>query len=186
MYRCPGTLELGFVPAALRPRHSVPARVSRSHSCCRYPSGDRILVSIGATEERPAGTRLGDMYEAFYNFREKPFAILPDPGYLYSGSVTRSPTPCWNTAWCMVACLTVIAGDVDCGKTTLTRHLLNRMDQDVTVGLISNTRQAIGDLLKWMLLAFDQRTMPSARAPDLGRPSDLRALNACLAALTNK
>ncbi len=51
---------------------------------------------------------------------------------------------------------TVVTGDIGCGKTTLIRHLLNRLDRDVTVGLISNTQQDIGELLKWVLLAFGQ------------------------------
>jgi hypothetical protein len=33
--------------------------------------------------------------------------------------------------------------------------LLNDFQHDVRVGLISNTRQEIGELLKWVLLAFD-------------------------------
>jgi hypothetical protein len=60
------------------------------------------------------------------------------------------------------------------------------MDQEVTVGLISNTRQDIGELLKWVLLAFDPRTMPATRIPDRERSGDMRSLNGCLTALTNK
>lgn len=51
---------------------------------------------------------------------------------------------------------TVVTGEVGCGKTTLIRHLLNNLDQRVTVGLISNTQQEIGELLKWVMLAFEQ------------------------------
>lgn len=49
---------------------------------------------------------------------------------------------------------TVIAGEIGCGKTTLIRHLLNHLDRDVTVGLISNTQHRIGELMQWVLLAF--------------------------------
>jgi len=56
---------------------------------------------------------------------------------------------------------TVITGDVGCGKTTLIRHLLNNLEQDVTVGLISNTQKEIGELLKWVLLSFDQPSLPA-------------------------
>ena len=49
---------------------------------------------------------------------------------------------------------TVITGEIGCGKTTLIRHLLNNVDRDVTVGLLSNTQRSIGKLLQWVLLAF--------------------------------
>jgi general secretion pathway protein A len=96
------------------------------------------------------------MYESFYNLREKPFAILPDPGYLYFGERHTLAYTVLEYGVVHGAGFTVITGSVGCGKTTLIRHLLNRIDQDVTVGLISNTRQDIGELLKWVLLAFDQ------------------------------
>ncbi|WP_425470285.1 OmpA family protein [Thiocapsa rosea] len=37
------------------------------------------------------------------------------------------------------------------------RYLLDRLDTDVTVGLISNTHQSLGDLIHWICLAFDIR-----------------------------
>ena len=49
---------------------------------------------------------------------------------------------------------TVITGGIGCGKTTLLRHLLDEIDDDVTVGLISNTQQNVGHLLQWVLMAF--------------------------------
>jgi hypothetical protein len=46
--RWPGTLECGPGPSAMRHRRNGAPPVSRSHPCSRYPSGDRILVSMGA------------------------------------------------------------------------------------------------------------------------------------------
>src|SRR6185503_5207280 len=48
----------------------------------------------------------------------------------------------------------VITGEIGTGKTTLIRYVLNRVDRDVSVGLISNTHRAFGDLLRWILFAF--------------------------------
>ena len=96
------------------------------------------------------------MYEAFYKLKEKPFAILPDPDYLYFGERHTLAYTVLEYGVVHGAGFTVITGDVGCGKTTLIRHLLDNIEQDVTVGLISNTRQDIGELLKWVLLAFDQ------------------------------
>ena len=50
---------------------------------------------------------------------------------------------------------TVITGEVGCGKTTLIRHLLNQMPHELTVGLITNTHKALGNLLQWIAYAFD-------------------------------
>ena len=51
---------------------------------------------------------------------------------------------------------TVITGEVGSGKTTLIRHLLNQMHEDIVVGLVSNTHKEMGQLLQWVMLAFDQ------------------------------
>ena len=51
---------------------------------------------------------------------------------------------------------TVVCGDIGCGKTTLVRHLLNNVNEDITVGIVYNTHQRVDDLLGWILLAFDQ------------------------------
>ena len=96
------------------------------------------------------------MYEAHYGFTETPFSILPDPSFLYLG---RRHALAYATLEYGIehrAGFTVITGEIGSGKTTLIRHLLNQVDQDITVGLISNTRIEADDLLRWILLAFDQ------------------------------
>lgn len=96
------------------------------------------------------------MYEAFYELTEKPFSILPDPSFLYLGKRHSMAYTMLEYGVEHRAGFTVITGDVGCGKTTLIRHLLNNLEQDVTVGLISNTQKEIGELLKWVLLSFGQ------------------------------
>ncbi len=50
--------------------------------------------------------------------------------------------------------ITVISGEVGAGKTTLIHHVLAGLGEDITVGLISNTHNAFGELLEWVLMAF--------------------------------
>jgi putative secretion ATPase (PEP-CTERM system associated) len=95
------------------------------------------------------------MYEAFYGFREKPFSIIPDPGFLYFSPKHRMAFDLLEYGLMNQAGFNVITGEIGTGKTTLIRHLLGQMGPDVTVGLISNTHQSFGELLQWILFAFN-------------------------------
>lgn len=53
------------------------------------------------------------------------------------------------------ASITVITGDIGSGKTTLIMTVLEKVENQCTVGLITNTHSAFGDLLTWVLAAFN-------------------------------
>jgi type II secretory pathway predicted ATPase ExeA len=95
------------------------------------------------------------MYERFYGFREKPFSLLPDSGFLYLSDKHRMALTLLEYGMLNQAGFTVISGDIGTGKTTLIRQLLNQLDSSIKVGLISNTHQTFGDLMQWIALAFD-------------------------------
>ncbi|MFP5504801.1 MAG: ExeA family protein [Gammaproteobacteria bacterium] len=95
------------------------------------------------------------MYEAHFGLREKPFSLLPDPSFLYLSDKHRMALALLQYGLSNQAGFTAITGGIGTGKTTLIRHLLNNMEQDVTVGLISNTHRSFGELLQWILLAFN-------------------------------
>ena len=95
------------------------------------------------------------MYEAHYGFHEKPFSLLPDPSFLYLSDKHRMALALLQYGLSSQAGFTAITGGIGTGKTTLIRHLLNNMEQDVSVGLISNTHRSFGDLLQWILLAYN-------------------------------
>ena len=95
------------------------------------------------------------MYETFYKLREKPFTLLPDPGFLFLSNKHRMALTLLQYGLMNHAGFTVISGDIGAGKTTLIRHLLDHMDREHTVGLISNTHSSFGELLQWILLAFN-------------------------------
>jgi general secretion pathway protein A len=95
------------------------------------------------------------MYEEFYHLTEKPFTLSPDPSFLF---LSKSHVRGLNILEYGIesdAGITVISGEVGTGKTTLVRELLNGLGDDVTVGLITNTQRNFGDLLKWVLVAYD-------------------------------
>lgn len=95
------------------------------------------------------------MYETFYGFRSKPFSLLPDPDFLYPSKKHRMALTLLEYGLMNQASFSVITGDIGTGKTTLIRQLLNQMERDMAVGLISNTHPSFGELLQWILLAFN-------------------------------
>jgi general secretion pathway protein A len=95
------------------------------------------------------------VYEAFYGFREKPFSILPDPDFLYLSPKHSMALALLEYGLMNQAGFNVITGEIGTGKTTLIRHLLGQLRSDVTVGLISNTHRSFGELLQWILYAFN-------------------------------
>jgi general secretion pathway protein A len=94
------------------------------------------------------------MYEAFYGLREKPFALTPDPQFLYLGPPHRKALTMLEYSLASDCAFCLITGEVGSGKTTLIRHLLRNIEQSLTVGLISNTNVSFGKLLQWICLSF--------------------------------
>lgn len=95
------------------------------------------------------------MYEAHYGFSERPFSLLPDPRYLYLGPKHSVGLAIMEYALMNQAGFCVLTGEVGSGKTTLIRHLLNIMPKDTNIGLINNTHRAFGNLMQWILNAYE-------------------------------
>ena len=95
------------------------------------------------------------MYEAFYGFHSKPFSLLPDPEFLYLSNKHHMALSLLEYGLLNQASFCVVTGEIGAGKTTLIRHLLNRVDSNLVIGLISNTHTSFGELLQWILLAFN-------------------------------
>ncbi len=94
------------------------------------------------------------MYESYYGFKEKPFALLPDPSFLYLSKRHSEALAMLEYGLTHRAGIILITGEIGCGKTTLIRHMLNNHEQDLVVGTITNTHKSFGELLKWVNLAF--------------------------------
>jgi type II secretory pathway predicted ATPase ExeA len=94
------------------------------------------------------------MYERFYGFKERPFSLLPDPDFLFLGNKHQAALDLLELTILNQAGFCVVSGEIGAGKTTLLRELLKRLDEDICVGLISNTHPSFGELLQWITAAF--------------------------------
>jgi general secretion pathway protein A len=110
---------------------------------------------------------LSQFYLDHYGFAVRPFSILPDPDMLFWSDRHRKAFAVLEYGMMTRAPLTVVTGEVGAGKTTLIQALLRRADGSQRIGLISNARGDRGDLLRWILNAFDIAVPPGADYVDM-------------------
>ena len=79
------------------------------------------------------------MYERFYNLRERPFSLTPDPDYLYPSRVHQEALSYLRYGIEGHAGFIVITGEIGSGKTTLLQTALRSLDHQTSVSRIVNT-----------------------------------------------
>src|SRR4051812_33290291 len=79
------------------------------------------------------------MYERFYRLRERPFALTPDPDYLYPSRVHKEALSYLRYGIESHAVFVVITGAIGSGKTTLLQTMLRGLDGQTTVARLMNT-----------------------------------------------
>jgi general secretion pathway protein A len=94
------------------------------------------------------------MYEQFYGLREKPFALIPDPAYLYLARRHRHALTMLEYVLSESSGFALITGEVGSGKTTVVRHFLESAQHQLNVGFITNTHPGFGPLLPWIMEAL--------------------------------
>jgi putative secretion ATPase (PEP-CTERM system associated) len=104
------------------------------------------------------------MYERFYQLRERPFALSPDPDYLYPSRVHKEALTYLRFGIEGHAGFVVVTGEIGSGKTTLLQTLLRGLDQETTVARIVNTMLSPRELLEAILLEFGVEVPPTKPA----------------------
>jgi general secretion pathway protein A len=94
------------------------------------------------------------MYLRHFNFKTKPFAMNPDPAFLFPSEQHSKALTMLEYAMESQAAFCVLTGDIGSGKTTLIRHLIRTFGDRVTVGLISNTHEHFRSIHPWALSAL--------------------------------
>jgi putative secretion ATPase (PEP-CTERM system associated) len=111
------------------------------------------------------------MYERFYNLRERPFALSPDPEYLYLSRVHSEALDSIRYGIESRAGFIVVTGEIGAGKTTLLQTLLQRLDHRTIVARLVNTMLEPRELLEAIALDFglaDATKSKPALLRDLG------------------
>ena len=88
------------------------------------------------------GAALGHIYGDFFGLTENPFAITPDPRYLYMSPRHRDALAHLLFAVKQGGGFVQLSGEVGTGKTTLTRAVLSQLPPNVTAAIILNPRQS--------------------------------------------
>ena len=94
------------------------------------------------------------MYERFYQLRERPFALSPDPEYLYPSRVHQEALDYLRYGLESLAGFLVITGEIGSGKTTLLQTVLCNLDSHTTVARVVNTMLEPRELLETIMLDF--------------------------------
>jgi len=79
------------------------------------------------------------MYERFYRLRERPFALTPDPDYLYPSRGHQEALSYLRYGIETHAGFVVITGAIGSGKTTVLQTLFRGLDTHTTVARVMNT-----------------------------------------------
>src|SRR5437660_455473 len=110
------------------------------------------------------------MYERFYRLRERPFALTPDPDYLYPSRVHKEALSYLRYGIESHAGFIVITGAIGSGKTTLLQTMVRGLDSHTTVARVMNTLLDPRELLESAMI--DLGLDPSGQS----KPAMLRAL----------
>lgn len=79
------------------------------------------------------------MYNSFFNFREEPFSLTPDPRFFYVSATHQEALEHMLFGVQQRKGFVLLAGHIGAGKTTLTRLLIDRLEDKSHIALIFNT-----------------------------------------------
>jgi type II secretory pathway predicted ATPase ExeA len=105
------------------------------------------------------------MYKAFFGFKEKPFSKTPDPRFLFL-STGHEEAMARLEFVLEEREMAVLTGDIGCGKTTLSRALMDRLGEGYRFCFIVNPRLTALEFLRTTARLLDIES-PAAVKDDL-------------------
>jgi len=97
------------------------------------------------------------MYQAYYQFRAKPFQLSPDPRFFFSSRGHRRAMAYLDYGVHQGEGFIVITGEIGAGKTMLARTLARKLEssQNVVVAQVVSTQLKADDIVRMVAAAFD-------------------------------
>lgn len=95
------------------------------------------------------------MYTRYFGLTEKPFAIAPNPRFLYMSELHREALAHLLYGINGEGCIILFTGGVGTGKTTVCRCLIEQLPETTDIALILNPKLTIVDLLKTICEELD-------------------------------
>lgn len=106
-------------------------------------------------------------YLEHFGLRERPFALAPDPEFIFWSPEHRGAYAMLDYGLSTRAPITLLTGEIGAGKTTLVHHFIDSLDEDVTVGMISNARPGVNDILRRVCSGLGLDVPPGTDSADL-------------------
>ncbi|MCP3893001.1 MAG: AAA family ATPase [Desulfobulbaceae bacterium] len=88
------------------------------------------------------------MYTRYFGLTEKPFAIAPNPKYLYMSHAHREALAHLLYGINGEGCIVLLTGDIGTGKTTVCRCLIEQLPPNTDVAIILNPKLSIEEILQ--------------------------------------
>jgi len=91
------------------------------------------------------------MYFEYFEFKEPPFNLTPNSKFFFEGDKHKEALNSLFYAINQRKGFIVVTGEIGSGKTTVSRALINKLDKNTEVALITNTHLNSKDLLMSLL-----------------------------------
>lgn len=98
------------------------------------------------------------MYAEFYGLKDLPFALTPDPRFIYFTPSHLEVMANLHYGIETGKGLIVVTGEVGTGKTTILRWMMQRLDRTVLVAYIFNPRLSVAEFYEHVAILLDLQT----------------------------
>jgi general secretion pathway protein A len=95
------------------------------------------------------------MFEQFYQFREKPFQLAPNPDFLYESEKHQHALTYMEYGLTENVGIIVLTGEVGSGKTTTAQYILRQLGDGFDTAMIANTNVSAGQMLRMVQAEFE-------------------------------
>ena len=95
------------------------------------------------------------MYESHFGLTAKPFSMVPNPEILFLSKNHENALTYLEYGLSEKVGFILLTGEIGAGKTTLIRHMLNKMESQIDVAVIFNTNFTSDQMFRRILSEFE-------------------------------